>query len=79
MSKCLATITGALAVLAVSVLASYPAQAGGSSSAPSKYGHSSQVAAVQQVQTNRPARSTDFGITEYSSSAKNPHRAHGYR
>ena len=78
MSKCLAAITGALAVLAVSVLASYPAQAGGSSSAPSKYGHSSQVAAVQQVQT-RPARSTDFGITEYSSSAKNPHRAHGYR
>jgi hypothetical protein len=80
MYKCLATITGTLAILAAALLASDRAEAGASASAPSKYAHTSQVAAVYQVRTNRHARNREFGITEYSSSsAKNPSRGHAYR
>jgi hypothetical protein len=80
MYKCLATITGTLAILAAALLAPDRAEAGASASAPSKYAHTSQVAAVHQVRTNRQARRPDFAITEYSSSsAKNPSRGHAYR
>jgi len=42
--------------------------------------HTSQVAAGDQLRTNRQARKPDFGITEYSSSSvRNPPRGHGYR
>jgi hypothetical protein len=68
-----AIITGALAILATAVLVSGPAVAGGGgASAASKYGHTSQVAAVQ---TTRQASRTDFGITEFSSSSARPHAA----
>jgi hypothetical protein len=78
MYKCLATVT--LAAAALALLASQPAQAGASASAPSKYGHSSQVATTHQVRTDRLARNPNVAITEYSSSsAKNPPRGHGYR
>ena len=81
MYKCLAAVHGTLAIAAVALLASQPAQAGASASAPSKYGHSSQVATTHQVvRTDRVARNPDVAITEYSSSsAKNPPRGHGYR
>jgi hypothetical protein len=72
--------TGTLAILAAALLASGRAEAGASASAPSKYTNTSQVAAVRQVRTNRPPRSSDFGITEYSSSsARTPSRGHAYR
>jgi hypothetical protein len=80
MHKCLAAVTGTLAVATVALLASHPAQAGASASAASKYGHSSQAATTQHVRSNRLARNPDVAITEYSSSsAKNPPRGHGYR
>ncbi len=72
MSRYFATIAATLAILSGALLVSDSAQAGASASAPSKYGHSSQVAAAQQ--TNRQAHRNDFGITEYSSSsAKTTH------
>jgi hypothetical protein len=74
-----ATITVTLAILAVALLTSGRAEAGASASAASKYGHSSQVAAVSQVQTARQVRRHDIGITEYSSSSRTPSRGHAYR
>jgi hypothetical protein len=67
-----ATITGTLAILAVALLVSGRAEAGGAASAPSKYAaHTAQVAAVNHA--NRQARRTDFAITEYSSSSARTH------
>ena len=66
MYKYIATTAGTLAILSGALLVSDRAEAGASASAPSKY--KNQVAA-QQAQTNRQTRSTDFGITEYSSSS----------
>jgi hypothetical protein len=80
MCKCLATITGTLAILAAALLVSGSAEAGASASAPSKYGHTSQVAAVYQVRTERQVRRPAFGITEYSSSSvRTPSHGHAYR
>ena len=67
MYRYLATIAGALVILSGALLVSDRAEAGASASAPSKNTHASQLAAAQQ--TNRQARSSDFGITEYSSSS----------
>jgi hypothetical protein len=65
-------VAGTLAILAAALLLSGGAQAGGGAmSAASKYGHSSQVAVVNQP--NRQVRRTDFGITEYSSSSARTH------
>ena len=64
MSRYLAIIAATLVVLSGSLLVSDRAEAGASASAPSK---NHQVATSQQ--TNRQARSNDFGITEYSSSS----------
>jgi hypothetical protein len=80
MYKSLATIAGTFAILAAALLASDPAEAGASASAPSKYAQTRQVAAVYQVRTNRPAQKNDFPITEYSSSSgRNPSHGHAYR
>jgi hypothetical protein len=80
MYKCLATIAVTFAMLAAALLASDRAVAGASASAPSKYGRTSQVVAVHQMRTNRQPRSSDFGITEYSSSsAKTASHRHAYR
>ena len=79
MYRCLAA-TGTLAILAAALLVSGRAEAGASASAPSKYTNTSQVAAVHQVRTNRQPRTSDFGITEYSSSsARTPSHGHAYR
>jgi hypothetical protein len=66
-------IIGALAIAAAAALVSSSAEAGGgSASAASKYGHSSQVATVR---TQQAARTSDFAITEYSSSSAKRHGA----
>jgi hypothetical protein len=73
MYKGLATVAGTVAIASAALLT--PAQAGGgSASAPSKYGHSSQVA-TYQAPTNRRAKPSDFPITEYSSSSARTHGA----
>ena len=74
-----AVITGTLAILAASLLVSSPAAAGASASAASKYGHSSQVAYVSQVRTDRQVRRPEIGITEFSSSSRTPSYGHAYR
>jgi hypothetical protein len=66
-----ASIAGTLAILVAVLLVSGRAEAGASASAPSKYGHSTQVAAVHQP--NRQAQRSDFAITEYSSSSAKTH------
>jgi len=79
MYKSLASIAGTFVILAAALMVSGRADAGASASAPSKYAHTSQIAAVHQVRTDRQARRPDFGNTEYSSSARTPRRGHGYR
>jgi hypothetical protein len=79
MYKYLATMMGALAILAGSLLVSNRAEAGASASAPSKYGHASQVATAHQVRTDRQAQRHDL-ITEFSSSAaRTGSHGHAYR
>jgi hypothetical protein len=73
MYKSLAAVAGTIAIVSAALLT--PAQAGGGSmSAASKYGHSSQVAS-SLTQTNRQAKPSDFAITEYSSSSARRHGA----
>ncbi|SHG43764.1 hypothetical protein SAMN05444169_2470 [Bradyrhizobium erythrophlei] len=75
MYKSLASITGTFAMIAAALIVSGRADAGASNSAPSKYSHTNQLAAVHQTRTDRQARRPDIGITEYSSSARA--RSHG--
>ena len=70
-----ATIIGALAVLAASLLAPGRAEAGASASAASKYAHSTSQVAAYQARTNRQAQRSDFAITEFSSSSVRTHAA----
>jgi hypothetical protein len=79
MYRHLATIAGALAILAGSVLVCDRAQAGASASAPSKNSHTSQVAVAHQVRTDRQAQRTGVAITEFSSSSRPPSYGHAYR
>jgi hypothetical protein len=80
MYRNLATIAGAFAILAGSVLVSDPAQAGASASAPSKNTHSSQVAVAHPVRTDRQAQRTGVAITEFSSSSfRTPSYGQAYR
>jgi hypothetical protein len=79
MYKSLASIAGTFVILAAALMVSGRAGAGASASAPSKYAHTSQIAAARQVRTDRPARRPDFGITEYSSSARTPPHGRAYR
>jgi hypothetical protein len=74
MYKRLASVTGALAILAAALLASGGAEAGASASAASKYTRTHQVAAYQ-ARTTRQAQKSDFAITEYSSSSARTHAA----
>jgi len=69
MSRCAVAIVGALAILFGSLPPFGSAEAGSSASAPSKFRHTSQVATVDQMRTDRPAKKPVFGITEYSSSS----------
>ena len=73
------TITLTFALFAAAVLASGRAEAGGSASAASKYGPSSRVATVSQVRNAQQSRSSEFGITEFSSSSRAPSYGHAYR
>jgi hypothetical protein len=76
MNKSIVSIAGSFAILAAGLLVSGAAQAGGgATSAASKYGRTSQVAAVEQVPTYRQAQRSDFAITEYSSSSARTHAA----
>jgi hypothetical protein len=79
MYRSLASIIGTFAILAAALMVSGRADAGASASAPSKYAHTSQIAAVHKVRTDRQARRPDFGITEFSSSAKSPSHGRAYR
>ena len=76
MNKYLAT-TGTVAILAAALLVSGRAEAGGATSAASKYSNNntSQVAGVYLASGNRQARRADFGITEFSSSSARTHAA----
>lgn len=66
MYKCLATITGTVAILAAAMLVSGSAEAHGGR-VPSL--HPVHVSQAQPVHTSRVARRHDYGITEYSSSS----------
>jgi hypothetical protein len=68
MCKNLGTITGALAIVSLGSLLT-GAQAGGATSAPSKYNNATQTANLYQVRHHRPVQTADFGITEFSSSS----------
>lgn len=72
-------IAGTIAIIAAAVLVSGRAEAGGSASAPSKYGHTSQIASTVVLQSTRPVRRSEIGITEFSSSSKTPSYGHAYR
>jgi hypothetical protein len=75
MRKSLLTITAVVAILSAGSLVSDRAQAGGSVSAPSKYGNGTQTAALYQVRTGRLVRHRGSWISEYSSSsARNSRR-----
>lgn len=65
----LAAIT--LTVLFAAVSLTGRAEAGASASAPSKYSHSSQMAAHQN---GHKTAKNEFGITEYSSSSARHHQ-----
>jgi hypothetical protein len=68
MFKCLATVAGTLAILSAALLMSGRAEAGGSTSAPSKYAHANKLASHQAGAVQQVGR-TDYPITEYSSSS----------
>jgi hypothetical protein len=68
MCKSLVTITAALAIVFLGSLLT-GAQAGGATSAPSKYNNAVQAANLYQVRHHRPVQTVEFGITEFSSSS----------
>jgi hypothetical protein len=75
MCKNLVTITAALAILSLGSLAS--AQAGGATSASSKYNNATHTASLDQTRHHRQVQTADFRITEFSSSSAKssvPHR-----
>ncbi len=66
MCKSLVTIATALAILSLGSLVSDRAQAGGATSAPSKYTHAVNVV---QARHHLPVQTAEFGIAEFSSSS----------
>ena len=68
MCKSLVTITAALAIVFLGSLLT-GAQAGGATSAPSKYNNAVQAANLYQVRHHRPVQTVEFEITEFSSSS----------
>jgi len=69
MCKSLVAMTAALAVMLLGSLVSDHAQAGGATSAPSKYNNTSRAASLEQVRHHQRVQTADFGITEFSSSS----------
>lgn len=68
------TIIAAIAALSAGWLPVHQAQAGGSASAPSKYGHATQTASISQADFRRRVRHERFGFTEFSSSSASRHQ-----
>jgi hypothetical protein len=68
MYKGFVAIAAALAIVSVGSLVSGPAQAGGATSAPSKYSHADGVK-LDQVRHNGPVQTAEVKITEFSSSS----------
>jgi hypothetical protein len=68
MLKSLVTIAAALAIVSLGSLAG-PAQAGSSTSAPSKYNNAIDGTRVGQTATHHRAQVADYRITEFSSSS----------
>jgi hypothetical protein len=69
MYKGLATIATALAIASLGPLVSVPAQAGGATSAPSKYARAVDGAKLDRVRYNSSVQTADVRITEFSSSS----------
>jgi hypothetical protein len=68
MYKSFVTGTAALAILFLGSLLT-GAQAGGATSAPSKYNNATYTANLYQVRHHRSVQTVEFGITEFSSSS----------
>jgi hypothetical protein len=68
MCKSIVTIAAALAILSLGSFASDRAQAGGATSAPSKYNNASHTANLV-VRHHQRVQTAEFGITEFSSSS----------
>jgi hypothetical protein len=69
MCKGLVIIAAAVAIVSVGSLVSDPAQAGGATSAPSKYNNAVDGVKQAQVQTRWLVQAADVRITEFSSSS----------
>jgi len=69
MCKSIATIAAALAILSLGTLVSGGAQAGGATSAPSKYNYTAYTASVDQTRNSRRVHAVIYPITEFSSSS----------
>jgi hypothetical protein len=67
MCKSIVAIAGAAAILSLGSFVS--AQAGGSTSAPSKYNNAGYTASVEQPRNNGRAHAVGYSITEFSSSS----------
>jgi len=68
MLKSFVTTATALAIVSLGSLVG-PAQAGSSSSAPSKYNHATEGTRMSEVAAHHRAQVVDYRITEFSSSS----------
>ena len=69
MGKGLVMVGAALAIVSLGSLVSGPAQAGGATSAPSKYARAVDAVKLDQVRHTAPVQTADVKITEFSSSS----------
>ena len=69
MLRSFVTAAAALAIMSLGSFVIGPAQAGSSTSAPSKYNNAIDGTRVSQVATHHRARVADYRITEFSSSS----------
>jgi len=69
MCKGLVMVAAALAIVSLGSLVSGAAQAGGATSAPSKYARAVDGAKLDQVRYNSSVQTADVRITEFSSSS----------
>jgi hypothetical protein len=69
MHKTIATTAAAVAILSLGAFVSGGAQAGGSSSAPSKYNNAGYRASVEPTRNSQRVHAVSYTITEFSSSS----------
>jgi hypothetical protein len=69
MHKGLVAIAAALAIVSLGSLATDSAQAGGATSAPSKYSYATEAAKRTQIRHDLLIQAADVRITEFSSSS----------